>query len=51
MNFALFLVLPLLLTGAVAAIAPPLIGAATVLAVAWAAIGWTVDRRGSEPAR
>jgi hypothetical protein len=47
MLFTVFLVLALLVTGAVAVVAPPLLGAATVLALAWAAVGWTLDRRAS----
>jgi hypothetical protein len=45
MLLTLFLALPLVATGAVAVMAPPLIGAATVLAIAWAGLAWTVERR------
>jgi hypothetical protein len=44
MLLTLFLALPLLATGAIAVMAPPLLGAATVLAIAWAGLAWTFDR-------
>jgi hypothetical protein len=45
MQLTLFLALPLLATTAVAVTAPPLLGAATLLALAWAGVGWTLGRR------